>query len=165
MHKWRSLRKSWALYSRITTPRSANMELVASLLGWSLGVSGVKGLEERENERLQVNITLQWPASQPHGWILSSAAKYFKPIFTNRGYSCTWNISFWSTDEVWFGGIGGPGSRSHRQLCHHICCPGNFGGISLLPSSTPYPMPQPETTTDKSTSGRCCLSVLLVEPG
>lgn len=93
MHKWRSLRKSWALYSRITTPRSANMELVASLLGWSLGVSGVKGLEERENERLQVNITLQWPASQPHGWILSSAAKYFKPIFTNRGYSCTWNIS------------------------------------------------------------------------
>lgn len=31
----------------------------------------------------------------------------------------------------------------------------------------PHPMPQPERhrLTDKSTSGRCCLSVLLVEPG
>lgn len=40
-------------------PQECKHELVASPLGWSLGVSGVKGPEERENERLQVNITSQ----------------------------------------------------------------------------------------------------------
>lgn len=160
MHKWRSLWKSWALYSRITTPRSANMELVASLLGWSLGVSGVKGLEERENERLQVNITSQWPASQPHGWILSSAAKYFKPIFTNRGYSCTWNIS-----------LSGPLMRSDLGALEALaaevtgsCVITSVALATLVASaSSPPPLPTPclnlrQPQTSPLQGGAVCLS-------
>lgn len=129
---WKTGLLAWTVRS---PPRSANMDLVASLLEWSLGVSGVKGLKERENRSFQVNVTFQWPASQPHGWILSSAAKYLNP-FINCSYSYTPNIPLsvlltrdWRV--LWSGGIGDAGRRSHRQL-HHICFPGNFGDISPM---------------------------------